>query len=332
MNNRIEHLDIIRGFAMLMVVLGHLVAGSPTWGISNWVNSFHLPLFMFVGGLLTYKTMNIEKGFFDYFNKLIYKRAISLLVPYLLWSCILYTVLSGSLSIDIIERLKLYLINPPTTVLWFLYTYFFLNLIYSIYLVAIKYLGTTNFIKDCIVIFILFIISYFAQSHLPVVPRNLAVFFPYFFFGVLFSKYDFIEKLIQNKYIITLCTIAFLFVSLQYGRYESETINLISKIVSGICGSLFFYYIAKNVELNSKLESMLITFGKNSIVIYIIHFTMLFSLFDILSLINLGQNHYLVFGIGLLVAIIISYSCVFFGNIFKQIPFLDGLLFGRWKF
>jgi fucose 4-O-acetylase-like acetyltransferase len=77
---------------------------------------------------------------------------------------------------------------------------------------------------------------------------------------------------------------------------------------------------------------MLITFGKNSIVIYIIHFTMLFSLYDLLSIINLGQTHYLVFTIGLIVAIIISYSCVFIGNIFKQLPLLDGLIFGRWKF
>ena len=332
MQERFEYLDVLRGFAMLMVVLGHLVAGSDGWSVSYWVNSFHLPLFLFVGGFLAYRTTNIRNGLWAFIYSLITKRALSLLIPYLLWSCILFSFIGGDYNIDLLANLKKYIIDPPTMVLWFLYTYFFLNILYCIYLAAVIYLGKNHIVKDTIVIVILFALSFYAQKHLPVIPRNLAVFFPYYFLGVLFSKYLFIEELLNRKYLIVLCALAFGFTSLMYGRLDNGAINLVFKTVAGCSGSLVFYYISKNLKLNAGVESILISFGKNSIVIYILHFTMLFSIYRFFEHSFMTESQFWLFISGLIVAVVISYCCVILGNLLKTIPFFDGLLFGRWKF
>jgi fucose 4-O-acetylase-like acetyltransferase len=332
MQERFKHLDSLRGFAMLMVVIGHLVAGSHEWSVSNWVNSFHLPLFLFVGGFLAYKTTKIEYGLWVFTQSLITKRALSLLVPYLIWSCILYSFISGDYNINIVEKIKTYIIHPPTTTLWFLYTYFFLNVIYAIFIATTSIIGKHSIVKDLGIVLVLFALSFFAQSHLLGVPRNLAVFFPYYFLGIIFAKYEVFEEFLNRNYVIFSCALLFAYASLACGRFDSKTINLAHKLVAGCTGSLVFFFISKSIAVNSKIETALISLGRNSIVIYILHYTMIFSISRHFDKTFVTAYQFWLFISGLIAATLICYCCVLIGNLLKTIPFLDGLLFGRWNF
>lgn len=64
---RVEHIDYLKGFAILMVLLGHIfIAKAPAgthYPFCEMIYSFHMSLFFFVSGFLAYKTNKIkEKG------------------------------------------------------------------------------------------------------------------------------------------------------------------------------------------------------------------------------------------------------------------------------
>lgn len=48
---RIVSIDVLKGMAAYLVVLGHVVTGKEEYhGIYNFIYSFHMPLFMFLAG------------------------------------------------------------------------------------------------------------------------------------------------------------------------------------------------------------------------------------------------------------------------------------------
>ena len=74
--SRLTALDSLRGFGILLVVLGHT---SQTSGLVSWIFSFHMPLFFIISGMLFH-----ERQFLDSFKR----RAIRLLVPYVFFGTV----------------------------------------------------------------------------------------------------------------------------------------------------------------------------------------------------------------------------------------------------
>ena len=77
-NKRIEYIDILRGIAMILVLIGH----NDTI-LTNYIYSFHIPLFFFISGL-TYK------GNSDSLKEVIKKRLRNIVIPYFELSLFLY--------------------------------------------------------------------------------------------------------------------------------------------------------------------------------------------------------------------------------------------------
>lgn len=49
-SKRIEYFDVVRGFAMLLVILGHCNM-SIMASLNKFILSFHMPLFFFISGI-----------------------------------------------------------------------------------------------------------------------------------------------------------------------------------------------------------------------------------------------------------------------------------------
>lgn len=77
-NKRIEYIDILRGIAMILVLIGH----NDTI-LTNYIYSFHIPLFFFISGL-TYKGNSAS------LKEVIKKRFRNIVIPYLKLSLFLY--------------------------------------------------------------------------------------------------------------------------------------------------------------------------------------------------------------------------------------------------
>ena len=80
MKERIEYIDIAKGFGILLVIAGHLFAYRGP--ISRWIFSFHMPLFFILSGIC-YK-MNSSTILVEYKKK----KCKQLLVPF----CYLYAI------------------------------------------------------------------------------------------------------------------------------------------------------------------------------------------------------------------------------------------------
>lgn len=81
---RSEYFDSIRGIATVLVVVGHAIQVSlPSTFDDNvifkLIYSFHMPLFMFISGMVTFKEER------DITLKWLYKRFKVLIIPFLIW-------------------------------------------------------------------------------------------------------------------------------------------------------------------------------------------------------------------------------------------------------
>lgn len=78
-SKRIEHIDILKGLLIVLVVLGH----TPT-GLRNYVHWFHMPVFFVTGGVF----LKINEGF-NFFKDSLLPALRKLIVPYFIWGVVL---------------------------------------------------------------------------------------------------------------------------------------------------------------------------------------------------------------------------------------------------
>lgn len=120
---RVDWVDITKGIAIFLMVCGH--TGIPK-SLSNWIWSFHMPLFFFMSGLLYNPDKYICLG------GLLKKRLRTLLIPYMFFSVVALFLTS---DISFISWMRHGWLNGCA--LWFIPVLFFTELIsYAI----IKYL------------------------------------------------------------------------------------------------------------------------------------------------------------------------------------------------
>ena len=81
MKKRMDYLDVAKGIAMFLVVMGHaaLAYDTPYWRVA--IYSFHMPLFFLVSGVVVGRAK-------DGWGAFIKKNVLTLLVPYLIWALI----------------------------------------------------------------------------------------------------------------------------------------------------------------------------------------------------------------------------------------------------
>ena len=126
---RYAYIDFLRGFAILLVVLGHTVQyvthpnSFDQDVVFRMIYSFHIPLFFFISGLTT-PMRSISS---DEFKNKIFKRTKQLLIPFVIWK-VLSCILVG--FNEPFYNLFLY----PDNGLWFLWVLFFDYLIFHIVL------------------------------------------------------------------------------------------------------------------------------------------------------------------------------------------------------
>lgn len=121
---RIAWVDALKGFAILMVVLGHILQrfySDDTLAV-RFIYSFHVPLFMFLSGYVSYKIFawnSLEKRFWQ------------LIVPF--FSAIVLDYLIYHISQLSIGGLCDYIVSiilRPDKGLWFLWALFFINILF----------------------------------------------------------------------------------------------------------------------------------------------------------------------------------------------------------
>ena len=85
---RLDYLDIAKGIAILLVVIGHVpdAFDAPLYRVA--IYTFHMPLFFIVSGAVTRRHSHFEKYNWKNFWEFVKKNFFALVVPYLIWALI----------------------------------------------------------------------------------------------------------------------------------------------------------------------------------------------------------------------------------------------------
>lgn len=127
MKERDQTIDSLKGFAIVMVVLGHVIQTifAPNdydeYIVINIICSFHMPLFIFISGYLIGCKKKLD------FNWL-KERFLRLVVPFWLWVALDYIIKDGKSGTELLKAYQRVFYDPSNQGLWFLWVLFLLCL------------------------------------------------------------------------------------------------------------------------------------------------------------------------------------------------------------
>lgn len=288
-HERIKYIDAIKGFTIILVVLGHSIQTNiPNFDanlIFKVIYSFHMALFMFVSGYLT-------KFDFDFdFAAFIKKKFNILVIPFICWYLLGYLILWMKGQIIPLYTYIYQLIKSPDHGLWFLWVLFLCNIVLAVSVKLSKNLKWVAFL--IILIFLnLFHWGFFALNF-------LQWFYTFFLAGYL------VRWCINGTYkqfTSLAVTSFFLYPILYLGWHRIDNPNLVQKlkeiipshkifiyVINAIYGRLIsftaitfiffiFYKLDKSKFNNSKLYNWLCWLGMYTFDIYVIHHLFLYGI------------------------------------------------------
>lgn len=256
MNGRELCLDFARGFAILLVVVGHAIQASSSDFDNNYffrlIYAFHMPLFFFLSGAVYSLKYDIfltpeVKGF--HISNALLKAAQRLLIPFVCW-----TILSGILIKIRGEGFFQYITNTlysPDYSLWFLLTLFWCRSIEVLCNWGMSLGSLHNKIEQqsqivscffaalvygivCIALFM----THIKFLGIPYIYK----FFPFYISGLLGYKY--LKSLIFDKKIIFLSIVVFMSLTPYWYRTRTGLIEVFfSQYIYTSLVSVLFYYI-----------------------------------------------------------------------------------------
>lgn len=111
--SRIREIDILRGIAIILIMVGHFYQG---YGFVDYIYIFHVPLFFIISGIC----MNAQIGWKDYvLNKL-----RTIVIPYFAFGLIIvpskFIYETNHTLLNFIKITAKYIIQKRYTTMWFL--------------------------------------------------------------------------------------------------------------------------------------------------------------------------------------------------------------------
>lgn len=326
MKERNTSLDALKGFAILLVMIGHVLIlnemNDPY--VYRVIESLQMPLFIMISGYLSGLCEPIDK--FSQWKNIMSKRAFSYLVPFFTW-----------LLLKQWDDLARGFINTMFQLdrgLWFLMTLFILTLVlYTAQVLSgsfrkmgkwqgfIGFCGAFGILSGVFVLQRILKITFLS-------PELTLRYIPPFLVGYLVSAYkDELIRICNKKLQLGLflaCLAIFVYRCANFD-YQRES-SLIMQVAEGLMGSYVIFYLFLNSKKNV-IKEKLAWLGQYTLEIYAIHFHFADKL-------NPGKIQYELYSIqGLLFAIasFVLMSVATAGLIYmaKQSPFTDLFMFGK---
>lgn len=328
MGKRLEYIDNLKGLAILMVVIGHVIQFlySPDNFDSNIVfrviYSFHMPLFFILSGFVTTFAMEPETNI----GIKIRKRFVQLIIPFIFWGGY-YSLISS--------RKYIHIFREPDIGLWFLLVLFD---IYIFLLMTTRFCNKLGFFKNNKWSFLLqalvaYIIVYMMNGIFKgIFGLGLALqYFPYFAVGAIVRTYCNIQMVCKKKYLLIWGALFVTLVSFWYrlpSKVPSDAYVFVKylnsfgcyRFMTALSGSIFLLVLFCNY-LDRKL--LLSFVGRKTLVIYILNYPIIWLVS--FSPNNLFYGNILLSVLFLIVIMAVSLSVDF---LVKRIPIVNTLMLG----
>ena len=229
-DNRNQFVDIMRGIAMLLVVLGHTMTGctvdSQKSFLFNIIWSLQMPLFILISGYVTKYSRPISdgKGLWKYVKR----RTVAYMLPWAVWSFLVRGIIFGE---DGFLNVKHLLWNMDSGY-WFLATIWTISMIFGIAAFIAERLSKGNLLKKQIVLLgfylagMVLLVGIGAILGLSFFAIKLTLYYmPFYYAGFLYGQFD--DKIKESETgkkiidsVVAVCFVVWLFVILRFSLYE----------------------------------------------------------------------------------------------------------------
>lgn len=287
MNKYNQQIDIMKGIAILLVVVGHLVQFSFIGGgrehpLYLWIYKYHMNVFFFCSGCLFFG-LNMENGYKSGIT-IIKKKITRLLLPYLIWTVIKLCIDDKSYDMDVLLD---YIVFRPRFGLWFLKDILIYSIIVTILFISFSF-ASIKYRRKTVIISIftcMLFLVYIRQWH-----------FFYFLLGILFVQNIVIPNIITNRWIIKLASLIFLCSLLN---------SHIPNFIVSIAAIVFFYNVGRTAPMPNIMTKSIVLFGKHSMPIFLVHFLIVHNIQLICSI-----HPFVLFSYSMAISVAISFFCI----------------------
>lgn len=325
---RLNYIDLLKGFAIFLMVMGHALSWSYSDGVvrtpdnalvRNLIYAFHMPLFFFLSGYV----IDLSGNDWNWVRckSLIWKRVVSLGIPCITWFAI--TAFKGEVP-------------------WFLRALLLIVVLF----VLLKYI-IRNIKNKWLEAGVLLVGGYVALFTMTQLIRdtqldqlfNMTVFqihYPYFVIGYLYRKSEVRgSKILNSNILFTLCFIVFILLFYVYNWTEQpHVIHAGLRYLLAFSGIQLVYQFVKSInDKDNWLYHSFMRMGKHSIEIYLLSNSLILRMPDLFHRV-VDNNIYpgnvvaqLLFGF--LVSIPCVVFCLAITRVVSYSKLLNFILFGK---
>lgn len=295
--NRLHHFDIIKGIAILLVVMGHVltmcIREIDSAPLFKFIERIHMPIFFFISGYFTYK----EDGQGKLVLPKLTIRVKQLLVPFFVMSTlwIYYFPLSGLQSPFVSTWDGLYL-SAGKNGYWFTLCLFELIILYCLILPVLS--KCRSFLSKVTLVVLVSVILFLIKNSIPETVVNVlnmpqvCEFFPIFMVGVLARsiKAEFDKITTSNVWITMSILVGSVLMYIVCWSWEFPSLAMwidVLKCLLYICVVIVAIATVKPWSERSYGESdgrggvfarLLAYMGSQSLAIYVLHYFFLFPM------------------------------------------------------
>lgn len=331
MTKRLIWADSLKGWLIILVILGHAIQNVP--GIDcnkshvwNLIYSFHMPAFMAVSGWLAFKGKISEPINDTYCAKYLHmfmRRSNQLLLPFVSWTIIVFIV-KGNYKFQTFCEYLLY----PDRTYWFLWVLFWICLLFNLAkLVAFK-LRMNEMISVLGLCLLLFGIMVAMEIRI-LGFQFLAYYFLFYTLGYILHKYEGSEFLDGINKSLSLAVLTLLWAFLAWG-WTMHGLPSWMPIISFIPSSLMQYtyrgftalvaiivlisVAPKILNGKDKMNQMICTLGFVSLGLYVVHLSLMSYIVDSILILMPSISTWTCVTIAFVVALVISCLVVWLLN------------------
>ena len=263
--NRNQFVDVMRGIAMLLVVLQHTMSGCTVGAENTFVFniawSLQMPLFILISGYVTKYSRPISnsKGLWKYVKR----RTVAYMLPWAVWSFLVRGIIFGE---DGFLNVKHLLWNMDSGY-WFLATIWTISMIFGIASFIAERVSKENLLKKqtvllgCYLVGMVLLVGIGAILGLSFFAIKLTLYYmPFYYAGFLYGQFDdrMKESEIGKKIIdsvVAICFVVWLFVILRFPLYEMSDggFAIILRAATSLAGCIAVCGLCKGI-FSSKIR------------------------------------------------------------------------------